>query len=89
MLQQTAVDEHLAQRLVVRQHRYDRVAAESIARIGGDLGAGTQLVQAVSLSHARTRCPALSRFAAITLPIRPVPMTQPPWLPSLAASGSE
>src|SRR5215471_15236730 len=25
------------------------------------------------LSHARTRCPALSRFAAMTLPIRPVP----------------
>ena len=39
--QQIAVDEHLAQRGIVRQHRNDGVAPHGICRIRGNLGAGT------------------------------------------------
>jgi hypothetical protein len=41
MSQQIAVDEHLAQRGIVRQHRNDGVAPHGICRVRGNLGAGT------------------------------------------------
>jgi hypothetical protein len=46
MFEQIAFDEDLAQGLVVRQHRNDRVAPKSIGRVGGYVGAGPfELVQ--------------------------------------------
>jgi hypothetical protein len=40
MFDQIAFDEDLAQGLVIRQHRNDRVAAKSIGRGRGNVGAG-------------------------------------------------
>jgi len=46
MFKQIAFDEDLAQGLVIRQHRNDRVAPKSIGRGRGNVGAGPfELVQ--------------------------------------------
>ena len=46
MFEQIAFDEYLAQGLVIRQHRNDRVAPKRIGRGRGNVGAGPfELVQ--------------------------------------------